>query len=259
MGQGRNLQHTTGGREGEVGPAPDQPSPDLAPLVEALLSTGTERRAAAARLLELIRVQVTRTLRTRRAADLVDDLVNNVLLKILNAPDTFRGKHWGYLRVVIINEVRTSLRKGARLLPAEESAFARQEAPELADPIEVEQRWTLLDRAHDIAVAARRPQDRAALESSWPQLKALLEGSTDIQTLVEEEVAANAAARPPVHLDPRRVQNRLYQAQKRCRDALTRTLDSIEAEGLWAAEDLALARQQLVALLRVGPASPPTA
>lgn len=259
MGEGRKQQHTTVEHDEEAGPGAEQQSPELAPLVEALLSAGPGRAAAAATLLELIRAQVMRSLRGHRVGDLADDLVNNVLVKILNAPDTFRGKHWGYLRVVIINEVRTALRKGARLLPTEDAAFSRQEAPELADPVEVEQRWTLLDRAHDLAVAARRPQDRAALESSWPQLKALIEDSTDIQTLVEQEVAANAAATPPVHLDPRKVQNRIYQAQKRCRDALTRTLDTIEAEGLWAAEDLALARQQLVALLRVAPSSPPNA
>src|SRR5690606_19042359 len=244
--------------EGEVGATPEHPSPDPAPLVEALLSTGPERRAAAGALQDLIRGQVTRTLHRHRSSDLVDDLVNNVLLKILNAPDTFRGKHWGYLRVVIINEVRTFLRKNARQLLTEDAVYAPQEAPELADPIEVAQRWILLDRAHAAAVATRRPQDRAALESSWPQLKALVERRTDIQSLVEQELAANAATTPPVRLDPKNVQNRLYQAQKRCRDALTRSLDAIEAEGQWAPEDLALARQQLVALLRVAPTSPPT-
>lgn len=255
MGQGRKLQHDTAGAEGsEAGPPVAGASTAFAPLVEALVSTGPERHAAAVTLQRTLRSQVARVLRGRDGGDLVDDVVNTTLIKILSAPDTFRDKHWGYLRKVVLNEIKTGWRKRKRELPVpvEDTAFSHQEAPELADPVEVEQRWALLDRAHAAAVASRRPQDRSALEESWPQLKALIEGSTDMPALVAEEVARGAAAKPPVRQSPDQVQNRIYQTHTRCRRALARSLDAIEAEGQWAPEDLAFARGQMTALLRAG-------
>lgn len=230
---------------------------DFASLLEALHTEGPSRHRAARTLQEELRDRARRLLSRRHPTEeRLEDLVADLLFKLLNQPDAFRGKHWGYVHKAIVNEASTSWKRGRWEQAAEEGLFERQAAPQRADPREVEQRWLLLDRAHAHAVESRRKQDRAALEESWPQLKGLLEGRWEFQELVDAEVAAKAAAQPPMRADPQQVQNRLYQAHKRCREALLRALKAIEAERQWADEDLTLARQQVAGLLRAAGAPP---
>lgn len=229
----------------------------MTPLSDLLAKLGQghpERNQAATELHRHMReVLVSRNLSSWRlsAADR-DDLVSQTFVRILSHPRYFEGKDWGYIVRVLVNHLRSKRRHA--LAHAEEDAgpaLARHAAPEAADPVEVTDRWKLLDLAHAQAVSRRRPQDKAGLEASWPLLKELIEGHCSMRELVmrEEQLAADVEERVF-----KAAQDKHYQAQKRCRAALTQGIEVLAAESLFSEDDLLVARRQLEGLLRVAPA-----
>jgi len=226
----------------------------LSELLAKLAPGHPERNRAAAELHRHMReVLVAKHLSSWSlgAADR-DDLVSQTFERILSEPHYFVGKDWGYVVRVLVNYVR-SKRRHSRSFAGEDAdlALARHAAPVAADPVEARDRWKLLDLAHAQALSQRRPQDKAGLEASWPQLKELIEGHSTMRELVMREE----------HLPPdvpervyKAAQDKHYQAQKRCRKALTEGIEALAAEGTFSEDDLAVARRQLEGLLRVAPA-----
>lgn len=186
------------------------------------------------------------------ARDVIEDLVQAVLVQILVRTGHYRDKEWGYVVRSLQNLARTRLRGAAR------AAHLSMDAPEAralaaathADPVDFEERWTLLDRAAEHAVLQRKREiDRGPFRESYAQIKALREGRVSMRELLAQHREADDAA------GARREQNRLHKAHERCRDDVHKAIHLLYELGRFSEDDRDLALKQHGGLFRMNLAS----